>query len=159
MILQIVGYKNSGKTTVVAHAVQFFKDRGYPVVTIKHHGHIGEEITLPDARLDHMKHFYAGAEQSIVQGHEVIETIQKNEGITLETLIKECVTIENSIILVEGYKHAHYDKMILYRNKEELHALSQLSHVKYKVKRDERAIDFNVVDQMLATWLSEVEDG
>lgn len=159
MILQIVGFKNSGKTTIVAHAVQFFKSKGYPVVTIKHHGHKGEEITLPDASVDHMKHFLAGAEQSIVQGQQFIETIQKNEGITLETLIKDCVTIENSIILVEGYKHAHYDKLILYRDDKELAELNQLTGVKYRLQRHESEIDFEQVDHMLMTWLSELEDG
>lgn len=42
MILQIVGMKNSGKTTLMNHAISFLKERGYSVATIKHHGHIGE---------------------------------------------------------------------------------------------------------------------
>ena len=46
MILQIVGMKNSGKTTLMNHAISFLKERGYSVATIKHHGHIGEEIEL-----------------------------------------------------------------------------------------------------------------
>ncbi|WP_105995497.1 molybdopterin-guanine dinucleotide biosynthesis protein B [Staphylococcus agnetis] len=158
MILQVVGYKNSGKTTLVAHAVRFFKAQGYPVVTIKHHGHEGEEITLPTNNVDHMKHFTAGADQSIVQGHDFIETIQKNEGIALETLIKDCVTIKNSIILIEGYKHAPYDKIILYRNEAELHALTQLSNVKYRIQRSETDIDYSHVDAVLQTWLSEAKD-
>ena len=159
MILQIVGFKNSGKTTIVSYAVQFFKSKGYPVVTVKHHGHHGEDITLPDTSVDHMKHFQAGAEQSIVQGHQFIETIQRNKGITLETLIKDCVTIKNSIILVEGYKNAHYDKLILYRNETELAKLNQLSNVKYRLQRHETEIDFEQVDQILMAWLSELEDG
>lgn len=159
MILQIVGYKNSGKTTLVAHAVRFFKAQGYPVVTIKHHGHVGEEITLPHRAVDHMKHFEAGADQSIVQGHKFVETIQKNEGIALKTLIEDCVTINDSIILVEGYKNAPYEKMIIYRNEAELHALTQLSNVKYHVKRTEDDINMREVDRLLQAWLSEVKDG
>ena len=57
MILQIVGMKNSGKTTLMNHAISFLKERGYSVVTIKHHGHIGEEIELQSSDVDHMKHF------------------------------------------------------------------------------------------------------
>ena len=46
MILQIVGFKNSGKTTLMQHTIQFLKSYGYTIATIKHHGHIGEDITL-----------------------------------------------------------------------------------------------------------------
>ena len=56
MILQIVGMKNSGKTTLMNHAISFLKERGYSVATIKHHGHIGEEIELQSSDVDHMKH-------------------------------------------------------------------------------------------------------
>ncbi len=43
------------------HAISFLKERGYSVATIKHHGHIGEEIELQSSDVDHMKHFAAGA--------------------------------------------------------------------------------------------------
>ncbi len=43
MILQIVGYKKSGKTTLMRHIVSFLKSHGYTVATIKHHGH-GKKI-------------------------------------------------------------------------------------------------------------------
>ncbi|MDQ7176674.1 molybdopterin-guanine dinucleotide biosynthesis protein MobB, partial [Staphylococcus chromogenes] len=35
MILQVVGYKDVGKTTIVSRIVKHFKRLGYPVVTIK----------------------------------------------------------------------------------------------------------------------------
>ena len=57
MILQIVGFKNSGKTTLMQHTIQFLKSYGYTIATIKHHGHIGEDITLQEDHVDHMKHF------------------------------------------------------------------------------------------------------
>ena len=79
MILQIVGMKNSGKTTLMNHAISFLKERGYSVVTIKHHGHIGEEIELQSSDVDHMKHFAAGADQSIVQGHHLQQTVTRKK--------------------------------------------------------------------------------
>ena len=60
MILQIVGYKKSGKTTLMRHIVSFLKSHGYTVATIKHHGHGKEDIQLQDSDVDHMKHFEAG---------------------------------------------------------------------------------------------------
>lgn len=39
MILQIVGFKDSGKTTLLQQSITFLKSQGYHIVTIKHHGH------------------------------------------------------------------------------------------------------------------------
>lgn len=40
-ILQIVGYQNSGKTTLVEKVVHALAERKMKVATIKHHGHGG----------------------------------------------------------------------------------------------------------------------
>ena len=67
MILQIVGMKIQ-ENYIDEPCDIILKERGYSVATIKHHGHIGEEIELQSSDVDHMKHFAAGADQSIVQG-------------------------------------------------------------------------------------------
>lgn len=104
MILQIVGFKNSGKTTLMQHTIKFLKSHGYTVATIKHHGHQGEDIALQDAQVDHMKHFEAGADQSIVQGTEYQQTVTRAHKQNLTQIIDESVTISCNIILVEGFK-------------------------------------------------------
>lgn len=133
MILQIVGYKNSGKTTLMVETVKFLKAQGYRVVTIKHHGHGSEDITLQAAEVDHMKHFEAGADQSIVQGHALRETVTRTTEQTLSHIIESAVTIDYDVLLVEGFKQADYDKVIIYRDEAELVSLSELSHVQYKL--------------------------
>lgn len=153
MILQVVGYKDVGKTTIVSRIVKHFKRLGYSVVTIKHHGHAHEEIILPHAHVDHMRHFNAGADQSIVQGHQYIESIQRYDEMRLQTLIHECVTIDDSIILVEGYKDADYDKVILYRNQEEFEQLNRLSNVKYALHRDKVVDEFGQFERWLDMWV------
>ncbi|REH79381.1 molybdopterin-guanine dinucleotide biosynthesis protein B [Staphylococcus felis] len=154
MILQIVGYKNSGKTTVMIRAVQLLKDLGYHVTTIKHHGHMGEDIQLPDSKLDHMKHFNAGADQSIVQGHEYVETIKRDNESALETLIADYVRMDNNIILVEGYKNAPYEKVILYRNIEDYNQLIQLQNVVYTIDQTIQNNDISSFEKWLKTWVN-----
>lgn len=134
MILQIVGMKNSGKTTLMNHAISFLKERGYSVAKIKHHGHIGEEIELQSSDVDHMKHFAAGADQSIVQGHHLQQTVTRKKKQSLREIIENSVTIDCSIILVEGFKEANYDKIIVYKNNDELRSLQGLSHVIGKIE-------------------------
>ena len=137
MILQIVGFKNSGKTTLMAHAVSFLKEKGYTVVTIKHHGHQGEDITLQNDSVDHMKHFNAGADQSIVQGATYQQTVTRCYKQNLTDIINESVTIDCNIILVEGFKNEHFDKIVVYKDDKELEKLSKLTHVRFKVNLNE----------------------
>ena len=97
MIIQIVGYKNSGKTTLMTHAVSFLKEKGFTVATIKHHGHLGNDITLQNDDVDHMKHFNSGADQSIVQGETFQQTVTRISKQNLTDIIKESVEINNFV--------------------------------------------------------------
>lgn len=154
MILQVVGFKDSGKTHLMTQMVAQIKALGYHVTTIKHHGHKGEEIQLPNENVDHMKHFNAGADQSIVQGHAYIETIKRDTKATLETLIADYVTMDNSVILVEGYKQAHYDKVIVYRNDAEYQQLRYLTNVVYALdnsRKESQSLDF---ERWLQNWVN-----
>ncbi|SUJ89040.1 Molybdopterin-guanine dinucleotide biosynthesis protein B [Staphylococcus aureus] len=126
MILQIVGYKKSGKTTLMRHIVSFLKSHGYTVATIKHHGHGKEDIQLQDSDVDHMKHFEAGADQSIVQGFQYQQTVTRVDNQNLTQIIEKSVTIDTNIVLVEGFKNADFEKVVVYRNEEELQVLQQL---------------------------------
>lgn len=139
MILQIVGYKDSGKTTLMSHTIKLLKSFDLKVATIKNHGH-GGEITLQDSNVDHMKHFSAGADQSIVQGENYRQTVTNVAKQNLKELIAESVTIDSDIILVEGFKEAPYDKVIVYQNQADYHKLTQLSNVQYHINlREEHA--------------------
>lgn len=133
MIIQIVGYKNSGKTTLMTHAVSFLKEKGFTVATIKHHGHLGNDITLQNDDVDHMKHFNAGADQSIVQGKSYQQSVTRKENQSLEEIISESVTIDCDVILVEGFKSARFDKVVVYQDEKERQSLSHLTNVKYYV--------------------------
>lgn len=152
MILQIVGYKNSGKTTLMTHVIEVLKANHFTVATIKHHGDDMEDITLQSDKVDHMKHFDAGADQSIVQGKNFQQTVTRNHKQNLVDIIQSSVTINCNFILVEGFKNAPYNKVIVYRDQQELDALSQLSHVVYKINlsSDKNLSDF---DKWLFEWI------
>lgn len=67
IILQIAGFKNSGKTTLINHWVKTIKATGLSVVVIKHHGH-GAKLDMPDETKDSMRYLASGADASIVSG-------------------------------------------------------------------------------------------
>ncbi|MBU0438172.1 molybdopterin-guanine dinucleotide biosynthesis protein B [Staphylococcus succinus] len=137
MILQIVGYKNTGKTTLMMHTVQFLKSQGFNIATIKHHGHDMDDITLQSDDVDHMKHFQAGADQSIVQGTSYQQSVTRKYKQSLDEIINESVTIETNLILVEGFKEANFDKVLVYRDKSELNVLEYLTNIQYRISLDE----------------------
>ncbi|WP_436957411.1 molybdopterin-guanine dinucleotide biosynthesis protein B [Staphylococcus sp. AS1337] len=142
MILQIVGFKNSGKTTLMSHTIELLKEHDLTVATIKHHGQHqqdfrADDITLQKEQVDHMKHFHAGADQSIVQGHLYQQTVTRIEEQSLEEIINESVTIDSDIILVEGFKNAVFDKVVVYTNENERQALAKLSNVRYYMKMND----------------------
>ena len=137
MILQIVGLKNSGKTTLVQHSVKLLKEHHYMVATIKHHGHQSEhDITLQQSNVDHMKHFDAGADQSIVQGYEYQQSVTRTAKQSLDEIITQSVTIDSNIILVEGFKEADFDKVLVYRTESDKNTLADLENVKYYINID-----------------------
>jgi molybdopterin-guanine dinucleotide biosynthesis protein B len=47
-ILQVVGYQNSGKTTLITKLIKMLKEMSYRVGTLKHHGHDGVLYTKKD---------------------------------------------------------------------------------------------------------------
>lgn len=151
MILQIVGYKDSGKTTLMRQTIKLLKSLGLKVATVKNHGH-GGEITLQDSNVDHMKHFSAGADQSIVQGENYRQTVTHVAKQNLKELIAESVTIDSDIILVEGFKDAPYDKVIVYHNQVDYHKLTQLSNVQYHINLSEE-MAYKQYEAWLLTFL------
>ncbi|KGJ28849.1 molybdopterin-guanine dinucleotide biosynthesis protein B [Staphylococcus haemolyticus] len=154
MILQIVGFKNSGKTTLMQHTIQFLKSYGYTIATIKHHGHIGEDITLQEDHVDHMKHFNAGADQSIVQGEHYQQTVTRAYKQNLTQMIDQSVTIDCNIILVEGFKDEHFDKVVVYQTTEELERLKQLTGVRYCYDVHDKHV-LSQYDNWLLQWIEQ----
>src|SRR5699024_3795415 len=107
MILQIVGYKNTGKTTLMTYAVEILKSHGMRVATIKLQGgkDIGHShIAMETNTVDHMRHFNAVADQIIVQGHHFQQSVTRYENQRLDEIIAKSVTIDNDIVIVECFK-------------------------------------------------------
>lgn len=124
-IVQIVGYKNSGKTTLMKRLIQHFSAESIKVGTLKHHGH-GGDIDLPK-NSDSTICMEAGSCVSGVQGESISQLIFQN--IPFEKLIKLYTTLPIELLLIEGYKNADYPKIILVKSMEELSLLDELSNI------------------------------
>ena len=64
--LQVVGFKNSGKTTLIARWIRLLKNKGLTVAVLKHHGH-GGQPAMPNPSTDTMQFFDSGQTFRLLQ--------------------------------------------------------------------------------------------
>ena len=125
-ILQIVGYQNSGKTTLVEKIVHALAERKIKVATIKHHGHGG----FPEvAQKDSERHRKAGAVVSSVEGAGLLSLSSLREEWSLQEIIRLYEFFEVDIILIEGYKKDSYPKVVLLRSEEDVELLHKVENI------------------------------
>ncbi|WP_410984082.1 molybdopterin-guanine dinucleotide biosynthesis protein B [Bacillus cereus] len=125
-ILQIVGYQNSGKTTLTEKLIQAFSDKGMKVATIKHHGHGGyPEVPQKDSE----RHRQAGAVVSVVEGAGLLSLSSLRDEWSLQEMIRLYDFFEVDMILIEGYKAENYPKVVLLRTNEDIALLDKVENV------------------------------
>lgn len=108
----VVGWKNSGKTTLVAGLVSEFTGRGLNVSTIKHAHH---DIRIDQPGTDSHRHAVAGASEVLVGGAGGWALIHaggprpEDADAELAGLLARLAPCD--LILVEGFKSAHIPKI------------------------------------------------
>lgn len=127
VILQIVGYQNSGKTTFILKLIEGLKDASIRTAVIKHHGHGGKPDIVEGK--DSTKYLKAGANVSLVEGEGrlILQADKVPDG--LEQQIKLLMYFQPDLILVEGYKQETYPKILLLRDKNDIPLLHNLTNV------------------------------
>ncbi|MFD0918020.1 molybdopterin-guanine dinucleotide biosynthesis protein B [Pseudahrensia aquimaris] len=109
-VFGITGWKNSGKTTLVARLVEEFTKRGLRVSTIKHASHT---YTLDHDGTDTFAHKKAGAyEVAIAAGSRwavMHEADASEPEQTLETMLARLTPCD--MVLVEGFKTSAIPKL------------------------------------------------
>lgn len=126
-VFQVVGYQDSGKTTLSEALIRRLKEAGMAVVSIKHHGH-GGKPDIPAGK-DSSKHIRAGASASLVEGGGRLVLHSENESWPLEEQIKILSAFNPDVILIEGHKNATYPKIVLIRSVDDERGLLNLENI------------------------------
>lgn len=138
--LHVVGFKNSGKTTLISKWVRLLKQQGISVAVLKHHGH-SSPLDMPDSETDSMRFFNSGADVSTVAGGGVVQLYMNEEPDFIR--MKEIATLTNpDILLVEGYKEEQGMKVVLLRNENDWEELQSLADIALVIGSEE--IEFNI---------------
>lgn len=119
-VIQLVGYKNTGKTTLLCRLAAQLRLTGLTVASIKHDGH---EFEDERPGCDTRRFREAGAFWSAVSSSSRTVVVMES-GSTLAELIG--LTPQADFILVEGFKQEVYPKLLLARCKEDLQLLPSL---------------------------------
>ncbi|CEG26086.1 molybdopterin-guanine dinucleotide biosynthesis protein B [Bacillus sp. B-jedd] len=126
-VFQVVGYQNSGKTTLSESMIKILKEAGCRVASIKHHGHGGKPDVLEQK--DSARHLAAGAEAVLVEGAGRLLIHSEKDEWTLEEQLTLLSAFKPDLILIEGHKHAAYPKILLLRNEEDERLLHELKNI------------------------------
>jgi molybdopterin-guanine dinucleotide biosynthesis protein B len=112
----VVGYKNTGKTTLVTRLVAAFQKEGYRVGTCKHDGGHDFEIDRPDT--DTWKHREAGAAVTLIASRskaalQISYDEQSEPGVEewLERLSDPQLGLD--LVIVEGWKRSDLPKIVM----------------------------------------------
>jgi molybdopterin-guanine dinucleotide biosynthesis protein B len=110
----VVGWKNSGKTTLMSRLIHDFSQRGYEISVIKH-AHEKFEIDHPGR--DSFKMREAGARQVMLSSPRrfaLMRELGNAPEMTFEELLPYAGACD--LILVEGYKREAYPKIEIRRD-------------------------------------------
>ncbi|AST90393.1 molybdopterin-guanine dinucleotide biosynthesis protein B [Sutcliffiella cohnii] len=126
-IIQVVGYKNSGKTTLVEKIIRYFTKNGLQIGSIKHHGHGGKLESVEGT--DSVRHQKAGALLSTVQGDGEVQLFAHGEEWSLAKIVQLYEFLNVRKVIIEGYKKEGYPKIVLIKNDNDLNMLDELSNI------------------------------
>ena len=112
-VFGVTGWKNSGKTTLVARLVENLTGRGFSVSTIKH-AHCDFDIDRPGS--DSHTHRQAGASQVLLCSNRrwaLMSEVGDNQEPELEDLLQQLQAVD--LVIVEGFKMGNQPKIQVVR--------------------------------------------
>ena len=112
-VFGVTGWKNSGKTTLVARLVEHLSKQGFSVSTIKH-AHSDFDIDRPGS--DSFSHREAGAQQVLLSSNKrwaLMSEIGEGEEPELDELLLQLQPVD--LVIVEGFKMGDQPKIQVVR--------------------------------------------
>ena len=101
-ILQVVGFKNSGKTTLMNRLIELARTSGIKVSAIKHHGH-GGKPELPPQGTDSTQFLASGAASSLVYGGGLVPMHLEETEAGLGKIIPFSLFANPGLFFFEGF--------------------------------------------------------
>lgn len=129
-VIQVVGFQNSGKTTLVETLLAFSNEKQLRVGVIKHHGH-NNSLAFPDKNKDTGRFKNKGASITSVAADKNLELYIKHmdHPWNVEEIVSIYKSLPIDLIIIEGFKQSAFPKILMIRQPEDLKLLNKLKNV------------------------------
>ncbi len=152
-VIRVVGWSNSGKTTLIERLIPLLRDDGVRVATIKHAHH---PITPSHQGKDSGRHLEAGASSvEVVSGRRGADGTLPDASAELDRAIAR-VGSNIDLVLVEGFKHAVGPKISVELNSQ--WRVEILEHV-CRVSADPRELSADELRRLVSFCIRHVHHG
>jgi molybdopterin-guanine dinucleotide biosynthesis adapter protein len=108
----VIGWKNSGKTSLMERLVSEISERGFSVSTVKHVHHT---VDLDQPGKDTYRHRQAGAREVVLASADRLAIMVEHRGPEPELPAVLARMAPVDLILVEGYKRDAHPKVEVWR--------------------------------------------
>ena len=108
----VIGWKNSGKTSLMERLVAEISARGLRVSTVKHVHH---DVDLDQPGKDTFRHRTAGAEEVVLASANRMALLREHRGAEPELAVILARMAPVDLVLVEGYKRDAHPKIEVFR--------------------------------------------
>lgn len=111
-VFGIIGWKNSGKTTLICRLVAHFKAQGLSVSTVKHSHH---DIEFDQPGKDSFQHRQSGASEVMLVSRNrwALFNEMNSEEPDVDALLNKMSPVD--VLLIEGFKQHKHPKIQVYR--------------------------------------------
>lgn len=149
-VFGVTGWKNSGKTTLVARLVENISARGFQVSTIKH-AHCDFDIDKPGS--DSYTHREAGAAQVLLSSNRrwaLMSEVGNEQEPELDELLQQLRPVD--LVIVEGFKMGQQPKIQVVRPSNNTEVLPAEAQPIVAIASDETIIpsDYRCAGPLLA---------
>jgi len=131
-VFQLVGYANTGKTTLITRLIPLLAQRGIRVGVVKHDGSHDFEWDQPEK--DTFRYREAGAALVAIQSATKTGMLE-TRAVPLPQLIDRMRDAGAELVLVEGFKRERYPKLVMLREPSDVELLERLNEVAAVVSR------------------------
>lgn len=137
-VIGIVGWKNSGKTTLVEKLVRELTARGLRASTIKHAHH---DFDIDHPGKDSYRHRIAGAQEVVVASAHRWALLHEHRGAPEPSLADLLAHLEPcDLVLVEGFKYGPHRKIEVRRSEASGPLLAESDPAVIAVATDDPAL-------------------
>ena len=155
-VIGVIGWKNTGKTTLIEKLINEFSQRSITVSTIKHSHH---NFSVDRKGTDSFRHFNAGAKETILASDSKwIKFSRKIDAreLNLNYLINQISPVD--VVIVEGFKMSGHKKLEVINNINYRKPLYEHDQTICGLVFNQRKVDKSILPQFQRDNIHEICD-